>query len=179
MKLHQHLLSDKKKSKREKDYDILRKIRLTFPSNISEAQAASLLGPLLGQYGINISLFLKQFNEKVINYDVEVIANIIITLYRNKSFFIEIKGICSSFIIYEHFNNKLLFELLLNKEKKEDISFNSLDFQLSYNYPKNITLADFYKLSQYKNIFNKKKNLFKLCNMLKGTLNSMHIQIII
>jgi ribosomal protein L11 len=177
MKLHQHLLSDKKKSKREKEYDILRKIRLTFPSNISESQAASLLGPLLGQYGINISSFLKQFNEKVLNYDAEVVANIIITLYRNKSFFIEVKGICTSFIVYENFNYNLIFELL-NKEKKEDFSFNSLDFQLNYNYPKTITLFDFYKLSQFKDISNKKKNILNMCNMLKGSLSSMHIQII-
>jgi ribosomal protein L11 len=172
MKIHQYLLGDKRKAKQERELDIVRKIRLTFPCNVTESQASSLLGPLLGQYGINISSFFKQFNEKTSSFDSEVVVIIFITLYRNKSFYIEIKGISNSYLIYENYNFNKVFK------EKGDVAFNSLEFQMSYTYPKSITLIDFYRISKFLFLYDGSENIRSICKMLKGTLNSMNIDVI-
>lgn len=175
MKLYDHLMVDKRKLKREKDFDILRKIRVSLPAQLPENYAASLLGPILGQYGINISIFSKQFFEKTKLYSQEVIITVIITLYRNKAFFLEIKSPPKSFLINELYNHSLLAQ---NIEKDELFSFFSMDFQLCYNYPFEIGLINFFNLCKFIHFIDAKGNLLHIAKVLAGNLLSMNIKII-
>lgn len=166
---------DKRKLKREKDFDILRKIRVSLPAQLPENSAAGLLGPILGQYGINISLFSRQFFEKTKFYSPEVILTVIITLYRNKTFFLEIKSPPRSFLINELFNHSLLVQ---NIKEDESFSFFSMDFQLRYNYPSEIGLMNFFNLCKFIYFVDSKDNLLYIAKILAGSLISMNIKIV-
>ena len=58
-------------------------IKLQIPAG--KASATPPVGPALGQHGVNIMAFIKEFNEKTKN-DVGLIIPVVITVYADSSF---------------------------------------------------------------------------------------------
>ena len=58
-------------------------IKLQIPAG--KASATSPVGPALGQHGVNIMAFIKEFNEKTKN-DAGLIIPVVITVYADRSF---------------------------------------------------------------------------------------------
>lgn len=58
-------------------------IKLQIPAG--KASATPPVGPALGQHGVNIMAFIKDFNEKTKN-DVGLIIPVVITVYADRSF---------------------------------------------------------------------------------------------
>ena len=58
-------------------------IKLQIPAG--KASATPPVGPALGQHGVNIMAFIKEFNEKTKN-DVGLITPVVITVYADRSF---------------------------------------------------------------------------------------------
>ena len=58
-------------------------IKLQIPAG--KATPAPPVGPALGQHGVNIMAFIKEFNEKTKN-DVGLIIPVVITVYADRSF---------------------------------------------------------------------------------------------
>ena len=58
-------------------------IKLHIPAG--KASATPPVGPALGQHGVNIMAFIKEFNEKTKN-DVGLIIPVVITVYADRSF---------------------------------------------------------------------------------------------
>ncbi|MEE9201279.1 MAG: 50S ribosomal protein L11 [Candidatus Brocadiales bacterium] len=63
--------------------EIVAKIKLQVPGG--QATPAPPVGPALGQHGVNIGLFVSQFNEKT-KANQGVITPVEITVYKDKSF---------------------------------------------------------------------------------------------
>ena len=58
-------------------------IKLQIPAG--KASATPPVGPALGQHGVNIMAFIKEFNEKT-KHDVGLIIPVVITVYADRSF---------------------------------------------------------------------------------------------
>ena len=58
-------------------------VKLQIPAG--KATPAPPVGPALGQHGVNIAAFTKEFNERTKN-DVGMIIPVIITVYADRSF---------------------------------------------------------------------------------------------
>lgn len=58
-------------------------IKLQIPAG--KASATPPVGPALGQHGVNLMAFIKEFNEKTKN-DVGLIIPVVITVYADRSF---------------------------------------------------------------------------------------------
>ena len=58
-------------------------IKLQIPA--AKATASPPVGPALGQHGVNIAQFIKEFNERTKN-DVGMIIPVVITVYSDRSF---------------------------------------------------------------------------------------------
>ena len=58
-------------------------IKLQIPAG--KASATPPVGPALGQHGVNIMAFIKEYNEKTKN-DVGLITPVVITVYADRSF---------------------------------------------------------------------------------------------
>jgi large subunit ribosomal protein L11 len=130
-----------------------KKVRTVIP-----AQAASVsppLGPVLGQLGINIIEFCKQFNDKSKNYKKNVLLNVIIFVYKDKSFFFFIKPPSVSFLFYEFFSDL----------QNEDI------------FPTKIPLSFFYKVILHRSLLNGIKDKKEIASSVRGSLRSMHLKI--
>ena len=56
-----------------------------------QATPSSGIGPALGQHGVNIMSFCKEFNERTSNQEEGTIVPVIITIYNDKSFSFIIK----------------------------------------------------------------------------------------
>ncbi|MBR3494939.1 MAG: 50S ribosomal protein L11 [Clostridia bacterium] len=59
-------------------------IKLQVPAG--KANPAPPIGPALGQHGVNIPGFCKEFNEKSKSYDPGMIVPVVITVYSDRSF---------------------------------------------------------------------------------------------
>ncbi len=68
--------------------EITTKIKLQLPGG--QANPAPPVGPVLGQHGVNIMEFCKQFNAKTQKQPGEIIP-VIITVYKDRSFTFEMK----------------------------------------------------------------------------------------
>ena len=175
MKLLEKLSIGKSLNKKEKETDILRRVRLAIP-----AQSASItppLGPALGQFGLNIVEFCKQFNEKSALFDHEVLLNVVITLFRNKSFVFEYKGPSIAFLVYEYYNsyliNRKMKEALVADKFAEDELFKSL---ANYDYPAKLPLSVFYQIVLVRSFFlNEKPEI--VADMVFSTLSTMKIHL--
>jgi len=172
MKLLEKLLDSKTKKKKEKDTDVFRKIRLAIP-----AQAASIappLGPALGQFGINIIDFCKQFNERSQSYDVDVVLNVVITMFRNKSFVFEIKQPTFCYMLYEYYNSELIAKLQNKTNEKEEDIFRTI---MDYEFPDKCSLNQLYQIALIRS-FISGEDIKKTAKMLKSSLRSMHINLV-
>lgn len=68
--------------------EIASKVKLQIPAG--QANPAPPIGPVLGQHGVNIMEFCKQFNAKTQKQAGEV-TPVIITIYKDRSFTFELK----------------------------------------------------------------------------------------
>ena len=75
---------------------ITAQIKLYVPA--AQANPAPPVGPALGQHGVNIMQFCKQFNEQTKGKD-GLILPVIITVYENRSFTFSIKSPPSSVLL--------------------------------------------------------------------------------
>jgi len=75
---------------------IIAQIKLHVPA--AQANPAPPVGPALGQHGVNIMQFCKQFNEKTKGRD-GLILPVVITVYEDKSFTFIIKSPPSSVLL--------------------------------------------------------------------------------
>ena len=76
--------------------EVIAKIKLYVPAG--QANPAPPVGPALGQHGVNIMMFCKQFNEKTKGRE-GLILPAVITVYKDKSFTFIIKTPPSSVLI--------------------------------------------------------------------------------
>jgi large subunit ribosomal protein L11 len=70
-----------------------------------QANPAPPIGPVLGQHGVNIMEFCKQFNAKTQKQQGEVVP-VVITVYKDRSFTFEIKTAPVSYLIKKALNLK-------------------------------------------------------------------------
>jgi large subunit ribosomal protein L11 len=68
-----------------------------------QANPAPPIGPVLGQHGVNIMEFCKQFNAKTQNVNGQV-TPVILTVYKDRSFTFEIKTPPVSYLIKKALN---------------------------------------------------------------------------
>jgi len=178
MKLIEKLSLLKRKNKKEKDTDIIRKIRLSIP-----AQCASItppLGPALGQFGINVMDFCKQFNNFTKIFESEVMLNVLITLFRNKKFTFVIQRPSISFLVYEsvlgnHYKKNLKQN---NGSFDESIFYTNFINSTEFLYPNKILISDFYELLKFCKNFTELDEI-SLAKSIRSSLSSMGVQIII
>lgn len=139
------------KQRISKENEVLRKVRLLAP-----AQSATIsppIGPILGQFGINIMEFCKQFNERSRYIDADVLVLVILVLYKNKSFGFTIKSPPVSFLV--------------NEESS---------FLVEEEIPKYINLSSLYKIYKVKTFSIAHREVLELRSIF-GTLRSMHLQV--
>jgi large subunit ribosomal protein L11 len=79
--------------------EILGLIKLQVPSG--KANPAPPIGPALGQKGVNIMEFCKQFNELKFDYPIGTPIPITITVFKDKSFVFETKQPPVTFLIIQ------------------------------------------------------------------------------
>lgn len=178
MKLIEKLSLFKRKNKKEKDTDIIRKIRLSIP-----AQCASItppLGPALGQFGINVMDFCKQFNNSTKIFESEVMLNVIITLFRNKKFTFVIQRPSISFLVYESILGVSYKNFLKQNNDFIDESSSYLAFinSVDFIYPNEILISDFYEIVKFCSLFTELDEV-SLAKNIRSSISSMNIKIII
>lgn len=88
-------MAPKKDSKKE----VIGLIKLQVPSG--KANPAPPIGPALGQKGVNIMEFCKQFNELKFDYPAGTPIPTTITVYKDKSFIFETKQPPVTFLIMQ------------------------------------------------------------------------------
>ncbi len=76
---------------------IIHTLRLLVPAK--NAQVAPPLGPILGQFGVNIMSFCKQFNDNTKKLQKDILLPVIIFLYKDKSFKFYYKKPTISFLV--------------------------------------------------------------------------------
>lgn len=84
--------------------DILGLIKLQVPSG--KANPAPPIGPALGQKGLNIMEFCKQFNAMKFDYDIGTPIPVTIVAYKDKSFDFTTKSPPMSFLIMKEIGLK-------------------------------------------------------------------------
>ncbi|AFP84393.1 50S ribosomal protein L11 [Candidatus Carsonella ruddii] len=119
----------------------------------NKATPASCIGPILGQYGINLVEFCNKFNNLTKLIKLEKI-NVKVAIFIDNTYQILINTISLSNYI---------------KKKKNIISFSK---KPGYETLKNLNLKDVIEISNYRNIYEKKKES-SMRKMLIGTLISM------
>jgi large subunit ribosomal protein L11 len=78
--------------------EIAVKIKLQAPGG--QATPAPPIGPALGQHGVNIGQFVSQFNERTKDMN-GMIAPVMITVYKDKSFTFEVKSPPAAILLKE------------------------------------------------------------------------------
>lgn len=145
MKALDYILSSGEKKKKINDKEIIRRIRILVPARGADLKPP--LGPTLGQFGINIKDFCDKFNLKTKNYEEDVILNVQIVLFVNKTYSFTIKTPPVFFLANE-----------------DDI------FEDSFSYPKYIFFSSFYKVVKLKSFDNNSICMESLANSITGTL---------
>jgi large subunit ribosomal protein L11 len=130
---------------------VLRKVRFLGPAQ--NATIAPPIGPILGQFGINIMDFCKQFNERSRYLEQDVLVFVDLTLFKNKSFMFSIRTPPVSFLITEE-----------NVELEEG------------SVPSFIDLSSLFKIMKIKKLDVKISDL-ALMRSFFGTMRAMHLRV--
>lgn len=87
------------------NFNFLRYIKLLVPSQ--NATIGSGLSPILGQFGLSITQFCKDFNLSSQNLEFDTLVNVKLSLMKNKSFSFELNSIPTSFLFFKILDNQL------------------------------------------------------------------------
>ena len=123
-----------------KSKEILGLIKLQVPSG--KANPAPPIGPALGQKGLNIMEFCKQFNALKFDYDLGTPIPVTIIAYKDKSFTFTTKNPPVSFLIMKEIKlakgssapgkdsaGKITMEQIRSVAKKKMVDMNSSDIE--------------------------------------------------
>nr|QES95251.1 ribosomal protein L11 [Nitzschia sp. (in: diatoms)] len=121
-----------------------------------KATPSSSIGPILGQYGINITLFCKEYNEKTKN-DLGFIIPTEITIYSDRSYSFILKTSPTSFLLLK----ELQIEKGSSEPNKKIIGY--------------ITADSLKKIAKTKICDLNTKDLINAINIVKGTAKNMGI----
>lgn len=139
---------------------LIHTLRLQVPAG--KAVANQGINTALGQYGININTFLEQCNNETKMIPNDLLVNILVYLYENRTFKIQIKGLVLTKIISDY-----LIETNQSFLKKEDLVF-ILFFYSKYS------VEDF----NIKYLITNKTYFCAKLNILYGIVKSMHLTVI-
>ena len=139
------------KTKSSMESEVLRKVRFLVPAQ--NATISPPIGPILGQFGINIMDFCKQFNERSKYIEQDTLVFVDLTLFKNKSFSFSIRTPPISFLI---------------NEENHELDENSI--------PAFINLSSLYKILKIKKIDNFIPD-DSLMRCFFGTMRAMHVRI--
>ena len=116
---------------------------------ISASMASSIppLGPLLGQYGINIAEFCKEFNEDSLVFEKETLLPIIIYLGQNKQFYFEYKLLSVSYLIRKYMESIESDSLLIKKRECLKMCYEIAYYRAFIFYKDNVEISEFYMKS--------------------------------
>lgn len=64
-----------------------------------QASPAPPVGPALGQHNVNIMEFVRQFNEKTSKMEDGLVVPVVVTIYKDRSFTMELKTPPTSFLL--------------------------------------------------------------------------------
>ncbi|MGQ9471077.1 MAG: 50S ribosomal protein L11 [Candidatus Aminicenantales bacterium] len=64
-----------------------------------QASPAPPVGPALGQHNINLMEFVRQFNEKTARMEDGLVVPVVVTIYKDRSFTMELKTPPTSFLL--------------------------------------------------------------------------------
>jgi len=134
------------------EQQVLRKVRFLVPAQ--NATISPPIGPILGQFGINIMDFCKQFNDRSKFLEQDTLVFVDLLLFKNKSFVFNIRTPPFSFLI--------------NEENFGDIEETGV--------PTFVNLSSLYKILQIKKIDSSVNDL-SLMRSFFGTIRSMHIRV--
>ena len=76
---------------------VLTKIKLQIPAGA--ASPAPPVGPALGQHGVNIMGFVREFNERTKKMDEGTVVPVLITVFKDKSFNFVVKTPPASYLL--------------------------------------------------------------------------------
>jgi large subunit ribosomal protein L11 len=123
-----------------KNKEVLGLIKLQVPSG--KANPAPPIGPALGQKGLNIMEFCKQFNAMKFDYDLGTPIPVTITAYKDKSFTFITKNPPVSFLIMDELKlkkgssnpgkdtaGKITMAQIRNVAKKKMVDMNASDLE--------------------------------------------------
>jgi large subunit ribosomal protein L11 len=128
------------KTKSSLENEVLRRVRFLVPAQ--NATISPPIGPILGQFGINIMDFCKQFNDRSRYIEQDVLVFVDLILFKNKSFTFAIRTPPLSFLINEEsfgidetsvpvfINLSSLYKIL--KIKRIDIPISELSLMRSF-----------------------------------------------
>lgn len=136
---------------------ITSKIKLQIPAGT--ANPSPPVGPALGQRGVNIMEFCKEFNTKTASFEKGILTPVIITIFNDKSFNFIIKTPPASILLKKIINIKSGS----SKPKKENIA--------------TITKEQIYEIAKKKMIDMTGSNIDKIALSIIGTAKSMGISI--
>ncbi len=137
--------------------EVIAQIKLYVPAG--QANPAPPVGPALGQHGVNIMMFCKQFNEKTKGRE-GLILPAIIKVYKDKSFDFIIKTPPSSVLIKKAAN----LAKASGTAGKEKIG--------------SITIKQVEEIAKQKMEDLNTANMMKAIEVIKGTARSMGIEVI-
>ena len=132
-------------------------VKLQVPAG--SANPAPPVGPALGQHGLNIQDFCKQFNDKTKDVEKGLALPVVINVYKDRSFTFETKSPPASTLIMK--------ELKLKKGSEEPNS----------DKVSTITIAQCKKIAEMKMKDLNAHNLDHAAEMIAGTAVSMGIEI--
>lgn len=64
-----------------------------------QASPAPPVGPALGQHNVNLMEFVRQFNEKTARMEDGLVVPVVVTIYKDRSFTMELKTPPTSFLL--------------------------------------------------------------------------------
>ncbi len=138
--------------------EILGLIKLQVPSG--KANPSPPIGPALGQKGLNIMEFCKQFNALKFDYELGTPIPVIITAYKDKSFVFSTKNPPVSYLIMK--------KIGITKGSKTP----------GKEYISKISLSQIKDVAQQKIVDMNSMNLESCCKMVRGSALSMGLEIV-